>query len=120
MAKFPGLDKIFKGFYVHEQLAFVIVCSAGVDGIPSGRIFLYDGLERIGVPFLQRLRRLDIIVAIDHDGLQFRVDYLLAEDHRVAVAGVYTSLIRSGLHQQDRQPFSAATHVFLMFLFGAD
>ena len=58
-------------------------------------------------------------MTIDHDGLQFRVDYLLPEDHRVAVAGVYTGLIRSCLHQQDRQPFRTATHVFLMFLFGA-
>ena len=59
-------------------------------------------------------------MAIDHHGLEFRIDYLLPEHDRVAVAGIDSSLVRAGLDQQGSQPFGAAAHVFLMLFLGAD
>ena len=60
-----GLDPGFDAFDVREHLAFVVGRAAGVDvAVADGR------LERRADPFVERLGRLHVVVAIDeHDRL---------------------------------------------------
>ena len=47
---------------MHEELAFVVVGSAGVDGAVAD-----DWLEWVGFPEFEGFHRLDVIVTIDQD-----------------------------------------------------
>ena len=121
MTELSGAEQEFKGFQVHEQLAFVIIGSAGIDRLlPRCGIFCDHRFERIGAPFLQRLRRLHIIMAIDQYRLPGRIEDFLAEDHRIARCRIDPGLVRTGLQQEVPQPFGTPDHVRFVLRLGAD
>ena len=102
MLELLGLYKIFKSLDVHEQLALVVVGASS----PDSPVVDF-GLERIGIPLLQRLGRLDIVVAVNHNGLGLRVYHFLAEDYRVAGCRINVCLVCSGLFKQFNESFGA-------------
>ena len=81
---------------------------------------MYDGLEGVRAPLLQRLGRLHVVVAVDQYGPEGRVDELLAVYDGVPVGRRDLGEVRPGFHQQDGQPLGAAPHVRLVLLLGAD
>ncbi len=57
------LEEGFEGLDVHPELALVVDGTAGVD------VAVADcGLEGWGEPFVERIRRLDVEVAVEQDG----------------------------------------------------
>ena len=104
---------------MHEKLAFVVVCAAGIDGFLAGcRIFCDYRLEGIGAPFFQRLRRLYVVVAIHQDGF-IGPDVLAAKDYRMAFCGKDFGFIGPGFFQKFCQARCAAVHVVFMLRLGA-
>ena len=72
------------------------------------------GLERRAVPFLQRLDRLDIVVAVDQDGGGSRVRGRPFGEHRGQPAGrgfPHLGDTETSAAEVSRQPFGAAAHV---------
>ena len=120
MAKFAATKEIFKSLDVHKELTFVIVGSTGIDGLLTGRVLLDHRLERIRVPLFKRLRRLHVIVAINHHSLPLRVDDLLAEHHRITLARIDSGLVGPSLQKQLLQPLGATFHILLVVLLRAD
>ena len=101
----------FKSLDMHEQLTFVIICTSGIDStIPDFR------LERIRMPQIDRIYRLDIIMTIDKHGRQRRIHHLLAEDHRMTGSRIYGSLISTRLHKKFHKSFGTTLHIRLMLL----
>ena len=104
---------------MHKKLTLVVIGAAGVNGIfPGGRVFGDNGLEGVCTPFFQGLRRLDVVVAIDQDGLR-RTDVFTAENHRMPGGFIYAGLIGPGFFQKLNQPFRTAVHILFMIFFGA-
>ena len=73
-------EQVLECLKVHECLALVVIGTASPDGP-----VVYYRLERVAVPLLKGLRRLHIIVAIDQDGLERRVQDLAGEYDRVSL-----------------------------------
>ena len=73
-------EQVLECLDMHESLAFVIIGTASPDGP-----VVYYRLERVAVPLLKGLRRLHIIVDIDQDGLERRVQDLAGEYDRVSL-----------------------------------
>ena len=120
VTEFPFAQQVFEGFDVHEQLALVVVGAAAPDGLFSGsRIRTDDRLERIGAPFLQRLGRLHVVMAIDQHRTGFRIHRLDAEYHRISRCRTDFGRIGPRLQQQGLQPLCAGVHIIFMFRFGA-
>ena len=120
MAKFAATKEIFKSLDVHKELTFVIVGSTGIDGLLTGRVLFDHRFERIRVPLFKRLRRLHVIVAINHHSLPLRVDDLLAEHHRITLARIDSGLVGPSLQKQLLQPLGATFHILLVVLLRAD
>ena len=107
-------DEIFKCLQVHESLAFIIIRTAS----PDGSVMDFR-LERVRVPFFQRLCRLNVIMPVDEDGLECRVNDLLSENHRIAGCREYSRFVRSGFFQKFHVAFSTSGHVLLVLRFCA-
>ena len=115
------LEQVLEGLQVHEQLAFIVVSTAGVDGLfAGGRVLGEDRLEGTGAPLVQRLRRLDVVVSVDEHRLLGAGHGLGAEDDGVAGGLIDGGLVGPGGGKQFRQPAGAAVHVGLVFGFCAD
>ena len=70
---------------MHEKLALVVVGATAGDCVFAGvGIFGDNGLEGIRTPFLKRLRRLNIVMAVNQNSLVSRVQNLLSKDYRIA------------------------------------
>ena len=120
VTEFPFAQQVFEGFDVHEQLALVVVGAAAPDGVFSrGGIRTDDRLERVRAPFLQRLSRLHVVMAIDQYRTGFRIHRLRAKDHWVARCGADFGHVGPRLQQQGLQPLCAGVHIIFMFRFGA-
>ena len=102
-------QEVFEGLHVHECLALVVIGAAS----PDGSVMDYR-LERVTVPFLERLRRLHVIMTIDKHSLEGRVHCLAGEDHRVALCRIDSGLVSSGFLQQFRHPLGTENHVALV------
>ena len=115
MGELAAAHQIFKGLYVHEQLALVVVGPAAPDGaVMDLRI------KGVVVPLVQRLHRLDVVVAVDQHGTGFRVNDLLAEDDRMAGGLADAGLVGARFEQQVGEGLGAKIHVGLVFGLGAD
>ena len=100
---------------MHEELSLVIVCSTCVNSsIADLR------LERIRVPELDRIYRLNVIVAVNEHCRKRRIYHLLAEHYRMTCCRIYRSLVSTCLHKKLYEPLCAALHVRLMLLKRAD
>ena len=115
VVQLPCADEELERLDVHEELALVVVCAAAPDGP-----VMYDGLEGVCAPLIQRLRRLDIVVPVDQDGLEGRVNHFLAIYDGVAVGRRDFREVGAGLHEEDGQPFGTAAHVILVLSLRAD
>ena len=74
---FPGAAGFDKG----HQLAFVIGGSAAADDLALGRVFQCR-VERVAVPQVERIDRLDVVVAVKQKMRRAVAD--VADNHRVA------------------------------------
>ncbi len=120
MMKEPRPHLVLKGLQVHEQLPFVVIGAAGIDGfLPRCRVGCDDGLEGVRTPLLQRLRRLHVIVPINEDGL-WRADVLVAIDHGMAGRVVYGGLVHARFLEERHQALCAAAHIGPVLRLGAD
>ena len=115
------LEQVLEGLQVHEQLTFIVVRAAGVDGLfAGGRVLGEDGLEGAGAPLVERLRRLDVVVAVDEHRLLGAGHGLGAEDDGVAGGLIDGGLVGPGGGEELRQPACAAIHIGLILRLGAD
>jgi hypothetical protein len=74
-----------KCFHVHEELPFVVACTARKNGALGVDVGFADfGFEGVAVPELQRIRRLHIVVPIHADGGQCRIDHFLRVYHGIS------------------------------------
>ena len=104
-------QEVFEGLHVHECLALVVIGTAS----PDGSVVDYR-LERVAVPFLERLCRLYVIMAIDQYGPERRVHCLAGEDYRVALCRIDSGLVHTGLPEQLRHSLRTKYHVALVLL----
>ena len=107
----PGAHQILKSLDMHERLALVVVCPAGVDGAVTDL-----RLEGVRLPEFQRIDGHDVVVAIDQDRRRFGIEFLFPEYNRVP-GGLIDG---AGLFQQFDQPFGATVHVRLVGGFRTD
>ena len=114
VAKLAGPHQIFKGLDVHEQLSLVIIRPPCIDGVPSARVLPDDRLERIRIPLFQGLRRLDIVVAVDQDGLQGGIDGLARENYGITIARADLYMVGTGFGEEGGKSFRTPLHVGFM------
>ena len=107
--------QVLKSLDVHEQLALVVVGTATPDGA-----VVHLRIEGIVLPHVQRLDRLNVVVAVNQHGLRFGIDDLLAEDDRMAGGLADARLVRARFKQQVGEGLGAAVHVGLVLRLGAD
>ena len=115
VAEFLLADQVFEHLDVHEVLALVVVRTAAPDGA-----VLDDRFVRLCVPELERFFRLDVIVAVDHDGGGLRIEFLLRKDHRVAGRLADLRRVDAGCLEQFYNLLRAAVHILLVDGIGAD
>ena len=121
MVQFTAAEHELKGLQMHEKLAFVVVGAAAVDGFLAGiGILGYNGLEGVCTPFFQRLRRLNVIVAVNKYRLVRRIQYLLSEYYRISCRRVNRCLVGTGLQKQFYKPLGTFLHVAFVLRLGAD
>ena len=108
----PGLRRL----EVHEELALVVARAAGVDPV-----VLVARLERRSDPLVQRVRRLDVVVAIDEHGGRVRAGVQpVAGDDRVAARLVQLRVVDPDPGQLVGHPLRGAAHVVPAVGIGAD
>ena len=105
----------FERLGVHEKLAFVVVRTPAPDAS-----VLHDRFERRGAPFVHRIDRHHVVVAVHQYGLGFGIDDSFGENNRIAFRGKYLGMVGTGLHQRSGQPFGASGHVGFMIGLRAD
>ena len=100
---------------MHEALPFVVVGATGPD------IAVLDyRFEGRSAPQLQRSYGHHVVMAVYQHGGLFRVDNLLAVDHRVTVGGHHLGFVGTGLEQQLFPALGATHHIGLVLLLGTD
>ena len=100
---------------MHEELAFVIIGPAGVDGVFAGcRVLCQNGFKWVCAPFFQRFRRLYVIVPVDQYGL-FCANVLASENDRVAGGLIDIGTVCPGFFQELSEPLRAAVHILFVF-----
>jgi hypothetical protein len=100
---FLDLEVCFERFHVEEELPFVVHRSASEDLSVA-----HGWLERRRCPQLERLRRLDIVVAVDENGRRAGRVPPLADDNRVAGGRIdlrrHTDFVEGCIHPLRRAP----------------
>ena len=115
VGELAAAHEVFEGLDVHEQLALVVVGSAAPDGF-----VVHLRVEGIVIPLVQRLHRLDVVVAIDQHGAGLGIDDLLAEDDRMAGGLADAGFVGARFQQQVGEGLGAEIHVGLVLGPGAD
>ena len=110
-----GFHHRFKGFGVHERLAFVVVGATSPDFS-----VLDDRLKRVGVPQVDGIDGHHVVVAVNQHGRQFRVDGFLAIDDGIALGGHHLCLVGAGFQKMVAPALGTADHVGLVRRFRAD
>ena len=81
---------IFKGFYVHEKLPFVITCSSGKNSSVRMLIgFFNHRFKRWRGPQVKRVWRLNIVMSINQNSGVIWVDQLFTIDNWMSWGLVY-------------------------------
>ena len=111
----PSTNQIFESLDVHERLALVVIRTPRIDG-PVADL----RLEGRGDPQVERIDRHHVVVAVDQDGRQLRIDQLFAVDHRVSGRLHDLGLVGPGSQQQLGQTLGTTIHVGLVCFFGTD
>ena len=101
----------FKCLDMHEQLSLVIICSTGIDSSVTNL-----RLERIRMPKLDRIDRLDIIMSIYKNCRKRGINNLLTEHYRMTGCRINRSLIGTGLQKKFHKSVCATLHIRLMLL----
>jgi hypothetical protein len=110
-----GFQVRLQGFEVSKKLSLVIASSPTVKVIVT-----HYGLERRSAPFVQGLRRLDVIVSVDKNRWPtLRVQPVRMHD-RMTVGGYDSNILQSNSPQMMRQPRSAPAHITRVFWLVAD
>src|SRR5690606_29967427 len=78
------------------------------------------GLEGLGGPLLQRLRRLHVVMAINEKRRRARRPAPLPEDDRVSLSRPHFSRFEPGLEHLIGEPVSRSANVCLVLRLGAD
>ena len=110
-----GFHQVLERFGVHERLTLVVVGTAS----PNLAV-LDDGLERLGVPELDRIHGHHVVVAIDQYGLGGGVDDFLTHHDGVALCGVDVALVGAGGHDELLPTLGATHHVVLVLTLRTD
>ena len=103
------------GLEVHEDLALVVGGAARVDLAVADR-----GLERRRLPQVERIDRLDVVVAVEQDRRRALRRQPVAVDDRVARRLDQPDVLHADPAQFVGRPFGAAAHVGLMLRQRAD
>ena len=112
VAELPGTHQIFERLDVHERLALVVIRTACVDGSVADL-----RLKGRGDPQVERIDRHHVVVAVDQDGRQFRIDQLFTVDHRMSGGLHDLGLVGAGSQQQLGQALGTTVHVGLVRFF---
>ena len=109
----PGLDRL----EVHEQLALVVAGAARVDAL-----VLVARLERRSDPLVERVGRLDVVVAVDEHGRRVRPRHC---SHSAVTIGWCARLVHRGALDADARqlvgdPLRRAPHLAGALRVGAD
>ena len=116
-----GLHHGLEGLEVHVHLTLVVAGAPrkdGAFGVPLG--FFDDGVEGPRFPQLDGVGGLDVVVAVDQDGGQCRVDDFFAVYDGVALGGAAFSLVGYGLEGGLRHELGGCLDVLLVGRIGTD
>jgi hypothetical protein len=102
---------------VEQQLALVVGCPAGTQHVTIDR-----RVERVGVPQLQRVDRLHVVMGVDEHGRRVRVGARPFGEHGRQPRAVVPHLDgwETGAPRGVGEPLRAARDVVVMFGLGAD
>ena len=107
--------QVLKCLDVHEGLTLVIVGPAGIDGSVAD-----FRLKGGGLPQLDRIDRLYVVMAVDEYGLQRGIDDLVGIDYWMSGGVEHLGSFRTGFPEQFGEPAGAAVHVILVLRVRAD
>ena len=107
----PGFDRVDMG----KVLPLVVADAAGID-IASDPA----RLEGRRGPELERIRRLNVVVAIHQKGRLFRIRFRRPRDHHRVAGGLADFGFQAGFGAPVDEPFRAEPHIARMVRLGAD
>ena len=121
VAEPAGTQQVFERLEMHEQLPFVVIGAPGIDGfLPRHGVAGDDRIEGTRPPFFQRLRRLDVVMAVHQYGLLRAGNRPRGIDDRIARRLADLGHLGAGLKKKLLEPSGTAVHLGFVFGFGTD
>ena len=116
IGRWPTLRATPRRRGVHVQLALVVAGAARVQDV-----VLVPRLERRPDPLVERIGRLDVVVAVDQDGGLVRPGVEpVGGDHRVAAGIGQAGVVEADGREVVRDPLRCPAHLVLLGRIGAD